>query len=64
MNHKFYNNEQEILKEISTTHQLPISLLQNVLTTSKANYYGEATTPTKRQKELEEELKYLTLKKC
>lgn len=62
MNHKIYENEQDILKEVSANHQLSPNLLQNVLTTSKANYYGEAISPTKRQKELEEELKYLIKK--
>lgn len=62
MNHKFYSNEKEILEEVSSHHQLSPNLLQNVLTTSKANFYGEASSPTKRQKELEEELKYLIKK--
>lgn len=62
MTQKRYSSELEILEEVSSHHQLSPSLLQNILTTSKANYYGEATSPTKRQKELEEELKYLIKK--
>lgn len=62
MNQKIYNTEREILEEVALRHDLSPNLLQNILTTSKANYYGEATTPTKRQKELEEELKYLIKK--
>ncbi|WP_215111924.1 MULTISPECIES: DNA sulfur modification protein DndD [unclassified Exiguobacterium] len=62
MNQKIYNTEREILEEVALRHDLSPNLLQNILTTSKANYYGEAMTPTKRQKELEEELKYLIKK--